>query len=101
MALLESLELGLKLPESLLGSLCCRNETELRLTHYPAVELSTLRNGSRTRVSEHTDFGTLTMLFQDSIGGLEVKGPFTRRHNSAGCNSVLHTITDTSNYQYS
>lgn len=73
LVLLGALERGLGLPESRLQSLCSQNQTELRLTHYPAVDVKDLKDGSRTRIARHTDFGSLTLLFQDSTGGLEVE----------------------------
>jgi len=47
--------------------------TDLRSIYYPplqgGVEPGILRCG------EHTDYGLITLLYQDSMGGLEVKGP--------------------------
>ena len=43
----------------------------LRLIHYPP--LPDVVKENQIRAGEHTDFGALTILFQDSIGGLEVK----------------------------
>ncbi|KAF7517523.1 hypothetical protein G7054_g13796 [Neopestalotiopsis clavispora] len=54
-------------------SLHSRAENEFRLLHYPAVPASTLADGTSTRIAEHTDFGTITLLFQDSTGGLQVE----------------------------
>lgn len=48
-------------------------ENEFRLLHYPAIPASELADGTATRIAEHTDFGTITMLFQDSVGGLQVE----------------------------
>ena len=47
--------------------------SQLRLQHYPALPVKWLEEGSHTRVSAHADYGTLTLLFQDDIGGLEVE----------------------------
>ncbi|CAL8108118.1 unnamed protein product [Orchesella dallaii] len=45
----------------------------LRLVHYPPVpENDELPRGA-VRCAEHSDFGFLTFVFQDDIGGLEVK----------------------------
>lgn len=46
---------------------------QLRLLHYPPVLASVLRNGEKARVSAHSDFGVLTLLFQDDCGGLEIQ----------------------------
>jgi isopenicillin N synthase-like dioxygenase len=42
------------------------------LLHYPAVPTQLLHSGKLSRVPAHSDFGTLTLLFQDDIGGLEI-----------------------------
>ena len=42
------------------------------LLHYPALPTHLLRSGTLTRIPAHSDIGTLTLLFQDSIGGLEI-----------------------------
>ena len=71
--ILRGLEIAMKLPDHRLRSLCSNAQAELRLTHYPPIDVSKLKEGKTTRISEHTDFGTITMLFQDSTGGLEVE----------------------------
>lgn len=48
-----------------------RNGTSLRTLYYPAVRSDLVTSESR-RCGEHTDYGTITLLFQDQIGGLEV-----------------------------
>ena len=50
---------------------CQDNSSELRLNHYPATDGQTLLR--QNRISEHSDFGTVTILFQDSVGGLEIE----------------------------
>ncbi|PYH42453.1 isopenicillin N synthase family dioxygenase [Aspergillus saccharolyticus JOP 1030-1] len=47
------------------------NTSELRLLHYPAIPCHTMRAGKR--IGEHSDFGTLTLLLQDAVGGLQVE----------------------------
>ena len=34
-----------------------------------------LRSNAAARINAHSDFGTLTLLFQDSVGGLEIQDP--------------------------
>jgi len=48
---------------------------QLRLLHYPAVTKEAAAKGGLTRISPHTDKGTLTLLLQedDGVGGLEVE----------------------------
>ncbi|OJI99007.1 hypothetical protein ASPVEDRAFT_80633 [Aspergillus versicolor CBS 583.65] len=60
--LLVAIARSMHLPESSFTPLCARNSSELRLNHYPAV-----------KPDELSDFGTITLLFQDSVGGLEVE----------------------------
>ena len=42
----------------------------MRILHYQAVTGEILEKQSR--MSDHTDFGTFTMLIQDQVGGLQV-----------------------------
>ena len=46
------------------------NVSLLRTHHYPAVGADVPVNS--TRCAPHSDYGTFTLLFQDSMGGLEV-----------------------------
>lgn len=71
--ILHALATALGISASDLKLLHNRAENEFRLLHYPAVSASELADGTATRIAEHTDFGTITMLFQDSIGGLQVE----------------------------
>ena len=48
------------------------HNNQLRLLHYPPVPTEHLENQSAIRMSAHSDWGTLTMLFQDDCGGLDV-----------------------------
>ncbi len=43
----------------------------LRLLHYPP--LTQIPKPGQTRAGAHSDYGTLTLLFQDDVGGLEVQ----------------------------
>lgn len=45
---------------------------QVRLLHYPPVDEALLDAGEVDCIGAHTDFCTLTMLFQDDVGGLEV-----------------------------
>lgn len=71
--ILTALATALGVPPSHLTSLHSRAENEFRILHYPAIPASELSDGTATRIAEHTDFGTVTMLFQDSTGGLQVE----------------------------
>lgn len=66
---------GLGVSASHLQSLHSRAENMCRLVHYPATHAAAFKDGTATRIAAHTDFGTITMLFQDSTGGLQVEDP--------------------------
>lgn len=68
-----AIELGLALPAQSLTQRCFPAASELRLNHYPPVDLRTLAQGKVKRTWPHTDFGIITLLFQDGIGGLELE----------------------------
>lgn len=71
---LECLTLGLGLPKDSLVNKHHRQEHEFRLLHYPEAPASFFdeQNGN-TRIAEHSDFGSLTFLLQDGVGGLFVE----------------------------
>jgi len=48
-----------------------KNATTLRSLYYPPLEEAHLKPGV-VRLGAHADYGTITLLFQDDIGGLEV-----------------------------
>ena len=70
--LLRCIAIGYKLSDEELSGRCLMNSAELRLNHYPETSSSVLSSGA-FRISEHSDFGTVTLLFQDSVGGLQVE----------------------------
>lgn len=47
----------------------------LRLLHYPSVPKAVLEKEGAVRAGSHTDYGTVTLLFQDGSGGLQVRTP--------------------------
>lgn len=71
--IMSALEVGLNLPRGLLIEPCVPHAGELRLNHYPAVEIQELRCGNTRRIWPHTDFGIISLLFQDHVGGLEIE----------------------------
>lgn len=92
-----ALAIGLGLHEEFFDTSHDKGDNELRLTHYPEIAVNELSCGTKTRISEHSDFGTLTLLFQDSVGGLEVEdqrhiGHFTPVESSLG--EVIVNIGD-------
>lgn len=70
---MESIALGMGLPSRYFDRFCNAKENNLRLLHYPEVEAKILDHPEQTRAGVHTDYGTITLLFQDSVGGLQVK----------------------------
>jgi isopenicillin N synthase-like dioxygenase len=74
-AILQALSIGLGLPAQALSQLHEEKANELRLTHYPAVSRKEFSHS--TRIAAHTDFGTITLLFQDCVGGLRMPSPFS------------------------
>lgn len=79
--LLTALAVGLRLPDAhMLRAAHAQERYQLRLLHYPPVPVSELRAGAKERIAAHTDFGTFTLLFQDSVGGLEVASPTDPAH---------------------
>ena len=58
---------------------------QLRLLHYPPIPAAELENESSSRMPAHSDWGSITMLFQDDCGGLEIEnqhvpGDFIKAH---------------------
>ena len=70
---MESFEVGLQLAPGTLVQRCIPAASELRLNHYPVVSLAKLREGRTKRAWPHTDFGIITLVFQDNVGGLELE----------------------------
>ena len=69
-AIMKPLAVGLGLDEDYFGRHYTAQPTVLfRIFHYPATDTSHPGWG----VGEHTDYGLLTLLAQDDVGGLEVK----------------------------
>ncbi|MCB9187409.1 MAG: isopenicillin N synthase family oxygenase, partial [Flavobacteriales bacterium] len=68
--LIRAIALSLNLPENNpLETICSDPFILFRIFHYPATQLGTETWG----VGEHTDYGLLTILKQDQIGGLQVR----------------------------
>lgn len=49
-----------------------QSRSNMSLIHYHPIPQSDIRAGRARRCNAHTDSGQLTLLFQDSVGGLEV-----------------------------
>lgn len=48
---------------------------QLRLLHYPPIPAQAIEEGKMARMPAHTDWSSMTMLFQDDCGGLEIEDP--------------------------
>ncbi|CAO2650496.1 Nn.00g017880.m01.CDS01 [Neocucurbitaria sp. VM-36] len=68
-----ALEMGMELPPNTLLDRCRLPSSEIRLNHYPHISLKVLSEGKWKRTWPHTDFGIITLLFQDGVGGLEME----------------------------
>ncbi|WP_228052660.1 isopenicillin N synthase family oxygenase [Nodosilinea sp. LEGE 07298] len=62
--------LALDMPEEFIVAHHTAQNYTLRLLHYPPLTISP--KPGQTRAGAHSDYGTLTLLFQDDVGGLEV-----------------------------
>ena len=73
---LRALALGIGLEdENHLLKLHSGHHNQLRLLHYPPVPAKVIEGGKMSRMPAHTDWSTMTMLFQDDCGGLQVEDP--------------------------
>lgn len=91
MSILEAIEVGLRIPVGSIQEMCKPDASELRMLYYPEVSIETLRGGKVKRAWPHTDFGIITLLFQDSLGGLELQD-----RSSKGF-SFVPVVTETRN----
>ena len=74
--LLDPLLMALDLsPGDSLAQLHSASLFTMSLIHYPALPMIDILSGTHTRIPAHSDFGTLTLLFQDDVGGLEIAEP--------------------------
>lgn len=62
--------IALQMPESFISDKHQAHNYTLRLLHYPP--LANPPKPGQIRAGAHSDYGTLTLLFQDDVGGLEV-----------------------------
>ncbi|THH19770.1 hypothetical protein EW146_g1443 [Bondarzewia mesenterica] len=75
---MRSIALGLDLEESYFDKKIDQQFHNLRLLSYPPIKTSLLQKEGQARAGAHSDYGSLTLLFQDSVGGLEVQNPHTK-----------------------
>ncbi|GES59789.1 oxidoreductase [Aspergillus terreus] len=76
MEVMRAIAIGMNLPEHYFDDFVDQGDNNLRLLHYPAVSKDVFRkNPSQVRAGEHSDYGSITLLFQDRRGGLQVRSP--------------------------
>lgn len=71
LALMKLLAIALGLEQDYFLQFLSERANNLRMLHYP----QTARNGQQSRLIPHTDDGSITLLWQDDTGGLEVMTP--------------------------
>lgn len=64
--------MAMDLGDNFFDDITKKADPQLRLLHYPAIEKKIVEQEGHARIIPHTDFGLCTLLFQDSVGGLEV-----------------------------
>ena len=69
--ILKAFALALQLPEDFFAVRHNEQNHTLRLLHYPPLQRSPKLG--QVRAGQHSDYGSITLLFQDEIGGLEVQ----------------------------
>lgn len=69
--LLRAMALGLEMPEDFFEDKITRHRSALRALNYPASE--TEPEPGQQRAGAHTDYGSVTILLQDKVGGLQVQ----------------------------
>lgn len=73
---MRAIAVGMALPSSYFDAFTSGGDNTLRLLHYPPAPKSVFQaNKLQVRAGEHTDYGSITLLFQDNRGGLQVKSP--------------------------
>ncbi|KII94910.1 hypothetical protein PLICRDRAFT_693225 [Plicaturopsis crispa FD-325 SS-3] len=80
---MRSIAIGLELDEFFFEDKINEQCHNLRLLSYPPIRSSLLKGDDQARAGAHSDYGTLTLLFQDSVGGLEVQNPHTKHFQPA------------------
>jgi isopenicillin N synthase-like dioxygenase len=73
--ILRALALGIGLDEGHLLKFHSGHYNQLRLLHYPPIPARAIEESKMARMPAHTDWSSMTMLFQDDCGGLQVEDP--------------------------
>lgn len=72
------------------------NNNQLRLLHYPPILAADLMDHSKARMPAHTDWGTITLSFQDDCGGLQVGVCSYNADHLKSSRSRTHVVKETS-----
>lgn len=73
---MRAIAVGMGLAETYFDPFVDGGDNTLRLLHYPAVKSDVFRiNPGQVRAGAHSDYGSITLLFQDGAGGLQVQSP--------------------------
>lgn len=76
MRVMRAIAVGLGIEEGWFDEFCRRGDNTLRLLHYPAMRADVFaKKAGQVRAGAHTDYGSITLLFQDMAGGLQVLSP--------------------------
>jgi isopenicillin N synthase-like dioxygenase len=76
MQVMRAIAVAIGLDETWFDSFTDAGDNTLRLLHYPSVPKAVFdKNDLQVRAGEHTDYGSITLLFQDARGGLQVESP--------------------------
>ncbi|KAL4761743.1 isopenicillin N synthase family dioxygenase [Aspergillus foveolatus] len=73
---MQAIALGMNLPVHFFDEYVDKGDNNLRLLHYPAMHKDVFKkNPGQVRAAEHSDYGSITLLFQDRRGGLQARSP--------------------------
>ncbi|KAI8943005.1 hypothetical protein NX059_001043 [Plenodomus lindquistii] len=75
---MRAIALGMGIEETWFDGFTDAGDNTLRLLHYPGVSKSIFKRDDgqvQVRAGEHSDYGSITLLFQDKRGGLQVRSP--------------------------
>ena len=73
--LMQGIAVGMGLEADFFEDYVKTGDNTLRLLHYPSVAPGGFEGGKRIRAGAHSDYGSITLLFQDQRGGLQVERP--------------------------
>lgn len=80
---MRSIAMGLQLGEHFFDERINEQYHNLRLLNYPSIRTELLKGEGQARAGAHSDYGTLTFVFQDGVGGLQVQNPHTKQYHPA------------------